>query len=129
MDASHPLRVTRSEVVVDRDNQHALARECVQVRRRGRDQGLTFTGLHLGNAALVQHNTTGQLYRIVLHAALIGSVRALHAGRAARALAHGRKRFRQNIVKGFARREALFKLSGLGLQFLIAHRDHRVAER
>ena len=53
VNASHPLRVTRREVVVDRDNQDTLARQCIEVSRRSRDQGLTFTGLHLRNAALV----------------------------------------------------------------------------
>ena len=53
VNASHPLRVTRRKVVVDRDNQDTLARQCIQIRRRGGDQGLTFTGLHLRNAALM----------------------------------------------------------------------------
>ena len=129
MNASHPLRVTRREVVVDRDNQDTLARQCIEVSRRSRDQGLTFTGLHLRNAALVQHNTTVQLYRVVLHAAFIRSVRALHTGRAPRRLTHGRKCLRQKIIQGFARFEALLELSGLRLQLLIAHCDHGVAER
>ena len=129
VNASHPLRVTRREVVVDRDDQDTLARQCVQICRCGGDQGLTFTGLHLRNAALVQHNTTVQLYRVVLHTAFICSVRALHAGRTPRRLAHGRKCLRQKVIQGFARREALLEFSGLCLQFFIAHRDHRVAER
>ena len=53
VNASHPLRVTRREVVVDRDNQDTLTRQCVQIRRCGGDQGLTFTCLHLRNAALM----------------------------------------------------------------------------
>ena len=51
VEAAHPLRVAAGQVVVDRDDVHALAFERVQVGGQGRDQRLAFAGLHLGDLA------------------------------------------------------------------------------
>ena len=54
----------------------ALARECVQEHREGRDEGLAFTGRHLGNAAAlllvglegaVQDDTADELHVVMDH--------------------------------------------------------------
>ncbi len=50
---AHPLRITAGQVIVDGDHMHALARQCVQISRQGRCQGLALTGAHLGNLAVV----------------------------------------------------------------------------
>ena len=63
----HPLGVTASQVVVDRDKMDAFPGQRVQVHRQGSDQRFTFTGLHLGNFALVEDDTTDQLHVVVAH--------------------------------------------------------------
>ena len=68
MNLAHPLGITVCQIVVDRDNVDTLAFQCVQVCRESRHQGLTFTGLHLGDTSLMEDNTTDELYPIMLHA-------------------------------------------------------------
>ncbi len=48
---AHPLGVTLTQVVVHGDHVHALAGERVQEDRKRRDEGLAFTGRHLGDAS------------------------------------------------------------------------------
>ena len=52
--AAHQLGLVLGQVVVDRDDVHALAGERVEVAGGGRDQGLALAGLHLGDVAQVQ---------------------------------------------------------------------------
>ena len=59
---AHPFRIAAGQVIVDRDNVDALARQRVQVRRQRRDQGFTFTGLHFRNSALVKHVSADELH-------------------------------------------------------------------
>ena len=63
-DLSHPLRVALGQVVVDGDDMHPLARQGVEVGGEGGHQGLAFAGLHLGNAALVEHNAAHHLHPV-----------------------------------------------------------------
>jgi len=58
---AHPLRVALGEVVVDRDDVHAVAGQCVEIGRQRADERLALTGLHLGDVAQVQGRTTHQL--------------------------------------------------------------------
>ena len=60
-DRRHPARITAGQVIVDRDQVHALAGQGIQVHRQGRHQGLAFTGAHLSDLALVQHRAADQL--------------------------------------------------------------------
>src|SRR5215213_3463798 len=69
MDLAHPLSVTRSEIVVDRNNVNAAtARERVQVRRQRGDERLALACAHLGDLALVQDDTADQLHVEMTHA-------------------------------------------------------------
>ena len=61
-DRSHPARVSASEVVVDSDEVDAIAGEGVEVQGEARDQRLAFAGLHLGDLALVQDDSSHQLH-------------------------------------------------------------------
>ena len=61
VDLAHPGRVASGQVVVDGDDVDALALEGVQVHGQGRDQGLTFAGLHLGDPAEVQSSAAHEL--------------------------------------------------------------------
>ena len=91
VDAAHPLGVALGQVVVDRDDVHALAGERVEVGRQRRDQGLALTGLHLGDVAEVQRGATHDLDVVV----------ALAQG-ALGGLAHGGEGLGQQVVEGLA---------------------------
>ena len=61
VDRRHPLSVAAGQVVVDRHDVHALARQGVEERRQGGDQGLAFTGLELGDALVVDGDSAQDL--------------------------------------------------------------------
>src|SRR4051812_10720026 len=61
VDPAHVLGVALGQVVVDRDDVHALAGQRVEVGRERRDKGLALTGLHLGDVAEVQRGTAHEL--------------------------------------------------------------------
>ena len=62
-----PLAVTFGEVVINGHYVNTFVREGVEVHRQGSNQGLTFTGRHLGDLTLMQHDTTEELHIIVHH--------------------------------------------------------------
>ena len=107
---AHPFRVTLGQIVVDGDDVHALAGQRVQIGGQRGHQRLTFTGLHLGDAALMQHDAAHQLHRI--------GAQAQHA---VRRLADGGKGLRQNVVQRFAVGQTLFELRRLGLKLRVGH--------
>ena len=61
MHAAHPLAVAFGQVVVDRDDVHALAGQRVEVGGQHTGQGLALTGLHLGDVAEVQRRAAHHL--------------------------------------------------------------------
>ena len=67
VDAPHPVGVALREVVVDRDDVHALAGQRVEVRRQRRDERLAFAGAHFGDLAVVQRHAADQLHVEVAH--------------------------------------------------------------
>ena len=67
VDPAHPLRVAARQVVVDGDDVYALAFEGVQVGGQRRDERLALTGLHLRDAAVVQHHAADELHVEVPH--------------------------------------------------------------
>ena len=92
VDLPHPIGVAPGQIVVHRDDMHALAGERVEIDRQRGDQRLAFAGLHFGDLALVQDHAADQLH-----------VEMALAERAPAGLAHDRERFRQQIVQRFAR--------------------------
>ena len=66
MHLTHPLRVTLRQIVIDRNNMHAFSFQRIQISRQKTSLGLTFTGPHLRDPSLMQHDTADQLYPIVL---------------------------------------------------------------
>ena len=118
MDAAHPLRVVLRQVVVDRDDVDALARERVEVRRQGRDQGLALTGLHLGDVAEVEGGATLDLHVVVPL-----------ADDPLRRLADRGEGLRHQVVEGLAVREPLLELPGHALELGVAHGDEVVLDR
>ena len=113
MDLSHPLRVTLGQIVVDRNDVHAFAGQGVQIRRRRGNQRLSFTGLHLGDTSLMQHDAADQLYGIMLH-----------IQRSSGRFPHRGKRLRQNVVQGFSGRQPLLEDPGAVSQLLVRQRHH-----
>ena len=111
VDLAHPLTVAAGEVVVDGDDVHALAGERVEVGRQNGDEGLALAGLHLRDAALMQHDAADDLH-----------AERLHAEHAPRGLARRGKRLRQQVVERRAFGVALLELVGLGAQLLIRER-------
>ncbi len=113
VDAAHPLGVEPGEVVVDRDEVHALAAETVEVGGQRADQGLAFTGLHLGHPTEVQCCTTHQLH-----------VEVTLADDPAGRFAHHRERLDQEVVEGLTALDATAELRRLGAKRVVAERTH-----
>ncbi len=108
IDLAHPFGVAVRQVVVDGDDVDAVAGQRVQIDRQGRDQGLAFAGLHLGDHAAVQHDAAHQL-----HVEMALPERAL--GR----LAHRGERLDQEIVELGAVGEPLPEFGGARAQRLV----------
>ena len=62
VDRAHPVRIALRQVLVDRDDVRALARERVQVGGERRDQGLALAGAHLRDLAVMQDHAADQLH-------------------------------------------------------------------
>ena len=114
---SHPFRVTLCQVVVDCDDVNAFAFQCVEICGQSSDQSLTFTGLHLGNPALVQYHAADELHPEVLHAQASPC-----------AFSTDRKGLWQNIVQGLSVLQSFPELRRLRLQLLIAECLHLLVQ-
>ena len=111
VDLPHPIGVAAGEVVVDRDDVHALAGERVEIDREGRDQGLAFAGLHLGDHAAVQYDAAHQLHvEMALAEGALGG------------FAHGREGVDQDVVELGAVGELPLELLGARAQLVVGHR-------
>src|SRR6185503_3852775 len=63
MNLAHPLRVARSQVVVDGNHvDTAAASERVEISRESSDERLAFAGAHLRDFPLVQGNAADELH-------------------------------------------------------------------
>jgi hypothetical protein len=89
IDAAHPFGIATGQVVVGRDEVHALAGQGVQVEGQGGDQGLALAGFHFGDAAPVQDHPADELH-----------VEMPHVHRAPARLATNRKGLGQQAVQG-----------------------------
>ena len=88
VDRAHPVRVAAGQVVVDRDDVHALARERVEHDRERAGERLALAGAHLGDLAVVQDHAADQL-----------DVEVAHRHRAAADLAGQREGLGQHLVE------------------------------
>ena len=102
---THPLAVALGKVIVDGDDMDTLAAQCVKVGGEGSHQRLTFTGLHLGDAALMEDDAADELHRV-----------GAHAQHAVGCLADGGKSLGENVVQRLAVLETLLKFHRLCLQ-------------
>ena len=115
---AHPFRVAARQVVVGGDDVHALAFERIQVGGKGRDKGLAFAGLHLGDGAAVEHRAADELH-----------VEVPHVQHAPARLAHDGKRLWHEVVQRLALRQPLAELVRLGAKLLVRKRLDRRLER
>ena len=118
IDLAHPFRVALGQIVVDRDDVHAIAGQCVEVGWEDGDEGFAFAGLHLGDAPLVQHDAAHDLHAVWPH-----------AEHAAGRLAADREGLRQQIVERLARRQPVFEFLRLLAQLLVGQFFIRFFER
>ncbi len=114
IDTSHPFRVAPGQIVVDGDDVNALAFERIQIGGERGDERLAFTGLHLGDGAVVKHHATDELHVVVPH-----------VEHAAAGLADDGKRLREQIVERFAAPEALAEFDRLAAKLRVAERLDR----
>ena len=118
VDRRHPAGARLGEIVVRRDQVRALAGKRVQIERRGGDQRLAFTGLHLRDMALVERHRAHQLL-----------VEVALAERPARRLANGGERLREDVVELLFLRQALAELRGARAQGIVGEGFGRFLER
>ena len=64
---THPLGITTREVVVHSHHMHTLMCQGVEEYGECCHEGLTLTRCHLGDATLVQYDTTKELHIVVYH--------------------------------------------------------------
>src|ERR1700761_8399272 len=65
-DRTVPFRVTTGEIIVYRHDMHPFAGQTVEIGREGGNEGLTFTGSHFCDLALMEDGTSYEL-NIVMH--------------------------------------------------------------
>ena len=94
----HPFGIAPCEVVVYRNDMHALSRKAVQIGGRDAHERFTFARFHFGNAPRMQHERTHDLH-------VVGAF----AQHAERRFARERKSFGKYVVERFAFCKALFK--------------------
>ena len=109
-DAAHQFGLVGGQVVVDRDDVDRIAGESVEVGRGRGDQGLAFTGLHLGDVAQVQGGAAHEL-----------DIEVTQAQGPARCFAHGGEGFGKQGVEGLAVFVALLEPAGFLTQFGVCH--------
>ena len=61
IDLAHPGGVALRQVIIDRYDVHALARQGIEIDRQRGHQRLAFTGLHLGDGATAEDHAAHQL--------------------------------------------------------------------
>ena len=110
VDAAHPLGVALGQVVIDGNDVHALAGDGVEIAGQRGNEGLAFTGLHLGDVALVQRHGANEL-----------NVKVAHAHGALGGLTHGGEGFGEHVVERLAVGVALAELIGLAAELLLGH--------
>ena len=111
IDLAHPFGVAAGEIVVDGDDVHAIAGQRVEIDGKGRDQGLAFAGLHLGDHAAMEHDPAHQLHvEMALAQGALGG------------FAHGGEGLDQQIVELDAVGELLLEVPGTRAQLVVGHR-------
>ncbi len=118
VNTAHPFGVAFGQVVVDGDHVDALSGEGIQIDRQSCDEGLTFTGLHFRDLALMQDDAADQLL-----------VEVAHVQNAPAGLAHDGERFHQQVVERRSLGQFFFEFDGFGGQVDVGKLLHLRLER
>ena len=110
MHLAHPRRVALSEIVVDGDDVHPLARERIEIGRQGGDEGLAFAGAHLRDPALMQRDAAHELHE-----------EGTHPEHSRRRFSHDAESLREDVVERRARGEPLLEDARLRGEVVVAH--------
>ena len=108
---AHPRRVTRCEVVVDRDDVNALARERVEVCGKRCDKRLAFARTHFRDTSLMKRDAADKL-----------NVEVTHTQHSLARFSHHRVCVGKNMVERFAVCEPLFEHVRLTYERIVVHR-------
>ena len=120
-DGSHPLGVAPGEIVVDGDQLAVLSGQGVEVKRKDRDEGFSFTGRHFRDFSLMQHDAADHLHVEGNHVPdefMIADRDGGSAESAAGVLDDG-EGLAHDVVGRFAFLQTLLELLRLGLEFLL----------
>ena len=112
---THPLGITLSQVIIDRDYAYTLAFKRIKICGKGRYQGLTFTGTHLGDTSLMEHDATYELHTEMFH------VKDTSAGFPYRSVCLGKE-----LVKSLALGKALLVFRSLCPELFIGKSHHGI---
>jgi len=122
VDPAHPFAVALGQIVVDRDQMGPLAGQGVEIEGHGGDQGLAFTGGHLGDLALMEDNGAEDLHVVGDHIPgdLLTPDQPFLADKAAAGLLDHGVGLGEQVIKSLAGIEPVFELVRFGLQFIVA---------
>ena len=67
MQAPHPLGISRCQIVVNRNDVNAFARDGIEVGGQRTNQRFTFASAHFSNLAKVQHHAADHLHVEMAH--------------------------------------------------------------
>ena len=62
IDLAHPFGIAPGEIIIDRNNMHALARQRIEIAGEGGHQSFAFARAHFGNRAFMQHHAANELH-------------------------------------------------------------------
>ena len=108
IDLAHPFGVALGEVVVDGDDVDALAGQRVEVGREDGNERFALAGLHLGDAALMEHDAADDLHAV-----------RTHAEHAVSRFANGGERLRQQLIQRLTGGETVLEFLRFGAEILV----------
>ena len=111
---THPLGISLCKIIINSNNMYSLTCKCIEICRTGRNKCLTFSGLHLCDASLMQNNTTDKLYSEMFH-----------AEHSVCSLSDCCKCLRQNVIKCLSVRKTFLKIRCHGLELFVCFCTHR----
>ena len=115
IDLPHPARVARGEIVVDRHDVDALARQRVQEHGKGRHQRLALSRLHFCDLALVKRHSSHQL-----------DIKMPLTKRSFCRLTHQSKGFGHKRIKALTLCHTFFECCCCGRKILVTQQHHPV---
>lgn len=121
---SHPLSITRSKVIINSNDMHSFAKQCIQIYRHDSYQCFSFSGFHFRDCSVMKDDSSKQLNIIRYH---IPSQHLtfhfnLWTDHSFTGLFHSSKCFRQKSIQSFSLSESLFEFLSLSFDLSIRKR-------